>query len=309
MPTELQTKFEAQLPKLPHFSFERIFHYVAGLASIIALVAPLLFSDTKTRSYLYIIFLTIIVLILLTSLIYLKRKRLNRYAQSLIFTHYVNHVIRDAIQEVAVTKIMPLTVSLLDAIATCFSVIIGERCRACLVELKPDYELKVTARDGITKVTNKKKVKKHFLEGNTDFSDLWYARNGRSRYFLSNDLPKLWLQHKYVNSSFEEIDQPEVFSFFSFRTVVKWNLPYKSALVLPIRYISSFAPPETTLQRDDHWNYWGFLCVDCNSKRVFDENYCPELGGAFADALFTLFSHYNTFLNEKITQEHVEKIH
>jgi len=135
------------------------------------------------------------------------------------------------------------------------------------------------------------KSTEHLLDDNTDFKSLWYREVGAIRYFLSNDLVELYRDGKYENSSFEEVGTPTVTCHWQgFRFVKNWNLPYKSTIVLPIRYI-----PDNQIGEDingDHkeYRFWGFLCVDCNSKNVFDKIYSPELGGAFADVLYMLFS-------------------
>jgi len=136
----------------------------------------------------------------------------------------------------------------------------------------------------------KKKTSQHRLDENTDFHDLWYAQNGCTRYFLSNDLMKRWKQHKYKTSSFKEVGEPYLQSVLGIDMIRNWRLPYRSALILPIRYVSTFNPPEEQTHDMLHWRYWGFLCIDCNTPGCFDDRYCPELGGAFADGLFTLFS-------------------
>ena len=64
-------------------------------------------------------------------------------------------------------------------------------------------------------------------------------------------------------------------------------LNYRSIMVIPIRYIQRL-DPDTPKTRTPHWNYWGFLRVDCNTRNVFDPRLSPELGGMFA-ALFSLY--------------------
>ena len=309
MSGELATKFEDQLPKAPKFSFGVFFNYVAGFVSLLGVFATSIFiTDPNSISFIYISALTIITLSLFVYIHLLRRRKLHRYAQSVIFTHYINHRIRDALKEKPDnTHIEYLTVKLLNAIATCFSIITGTRCRSCIVELKPDFELTVVARDEISIISDKKEEKKHYLKDNTDFEDLWYAKNGCSRYFLCNDLIKLWHKAKYKNSSFNEVGEPKIEYLLGILPRVKnWKLPYKSALVLPIRYIESFHPPKKQApdklnnSRNSRWNYWGFLCIDCNSMNKFDDLYCPELGGGIADSLFTLFSQYQSNINAKI---------
>jgi len=295
MGAEEATKFEGQLPKPQKITFAAFFSYLAGISSILALLGSAFFiTDPTQQSFVYLTFLSILVLVVLSYSYYLSRKKLHRYAQSVIFSHYASHIIRDALHATRTTKIEDTTIKVLNAVATCFSIITGKKCRACVIELKENYELKVMARDDISNISDKKVDKKHYLDDNTDFKDLWYAKNGCSRYFLSNNLPSLWHEQKYKNSSFAQVGEPKIKTILGYTHIYNWKLPYKSALVLPIRYISSFAPPinQNTKPQDPNWDYWGFLCIDCGSRNVFDDLYIPELGGAFADGLYTLYSQY-----------------
>lgn len=295
MSSEIQTKFESQLPKPEKWSFGIIFNYIAGICSVAGLVgAPFVITDPSSLSFVYIVFLSILVIVLFAYTLFIDKQKLHRYAQSVIFSHYVVHLLRDSLAEIdtpQAKQLAPTTEKMLDAIATCFSIITGKRCRCAIVDLVENTELRVATRDSISKATSKKKTDKHLLKDNTDFSNLWYALNGCSRYYLCNDLPNEWKKHKYLNSSFDKSAPPEIKTMFlGFSYVANWRLPYKSALILPIRHLTDFCPPTEQGSIEPNWNFNGFLCIDCNSVNAFDDRYAPELGGLFADALFTLFN-------------------
>jgi len=136
----------------------------------------------------------------------------------------------------------------------------------------------------------------HKLDENTDFYNLWYpTRTGYLRVYRCNNLVSIYKKGQYKNSSFKTHGKPIIKKILwlpFLKKVIKWTLPYKSTIVFPIRYVFDF-----TLSEDDrniatntkHWVYWGFLCIDCKSRNVFDPIYTPELGAAFADLLYTLF--------------------
>jgi len=301
----IQTKFESQLPKLERWSFVTIFNYVAGICSIGGLVgAPFVVSDPNSMSFVFITFLAILVLVLLVHAFLVNRRKLHRYAQSVIFSHYVVHVIRDTLAEIEATQgkhVERATRKILDAIATCFSIIIGKHCRCTIIELVDNTELKVVARDDVSEALNKKRIgKNHLLENNTDFKNLWYALDGCSRYYLCNNLLQEWKVHRYDNSSFDEVGYPSVVAtlFGLFSRVANWQLPYRSALILPIRHLTEFAPPKNSDVLESNWNFYGFLCIDCNSVNVFDNRYTPELGGMYADSLFTFFTQVELTLDQ-----------
>lgn len=288
---ENRTKYESQLPKLEKLSFDRIFGYTTGIASLAGLVgAPFVVQNQGVLSYLYMGFLSFLVILLILHAVLVERRKLHRYAQTVFYTHFAQHLVRDSLSELqnnGKDEIRKTTEKILDAIANCFSITCGKRCRATLIEMDSNFELKVAVRDSMSQIKAKPRSKKHILDANTDFANLWYSINGCSRFYLNNNIPKSWSAHKYNNSSFEEDGQPEVVNFLGFNIIRKWPLSYRCALVLPIRYVSEFTPPTGTDILVPNWDYWGFLCIDSISTNSFDERYSSELGAIFADMLYT----------------------
>ena len=301
MSKEIQTKYENQLPKPEKWRFDRIFGYVTGIASIAGLVcAPLIIQQQDVLNYLYMGFLSILVILLIIHAILVEKRKLHRYAQTVFHSHFAQHLVRDSLSDLRESQVGNLektTQKILDAISNCFSITSGKTCRASIVELSNKFELTVVARDSMSEIKAIPRHKKHLLEGNTDFRNLWYSINGCSRYYLNNNIIKSWIKHEYLNSCFNEYSEPEIKSFAGFTFVKKWPLNYKSALILPIRYISEFEPPKDTKTCTPNWDYYGFLCIDSISKDSFDERYSPELGGIFADMLYTYFSQYDYILD------------
>lgn len=301
MPKDIQTKYEDQLPKLEKWSFDRIFGYSAGTASIVGLVgAPFVIQEQGALSYLYMGFLSFLVILLITHAVLVEKRKLHRYAQTLFHSHFAQHLVRDSLSELGASKNPSLektTEKILDAISNCFSITSGKTCRASIVELSETFELKVVARDSMSSIKVIPRNKPHNLEDNTDFRNLWYSINGCSRYYLNNNIIRSWIKHEYCNSCFTEYGDPEIKSFAGFTFVKKWPLSYKSALILPIRYVSEFTPPKDAETLVPHWDYYGFLCIDSISRNSFDERYSPELGGIYADMLYTYFSQSDCILD------------
>ena len=295
-----QADYRDQLPKKNRFTTQAVFNSLAGLASIVSFFLAIAAALGKSVEVIFtIIYLVIFNILLVVYVIYAEMQKTRRYAQCVFFTHYVNHVIRDFLARKDRSEKMSeaFLKEILDAVSSCFSIITGSVCRTSLKELNLDQTISTVARDSITKCSAKKDRNiKHKLEDNTDFYNLWYAKDGCSRYFLSNDLIGMWKKDQYKNSSFNLYGkEPKLTSRWS---RLNWPLPYKSALVLPIRYISEFIPPSlpsdssnplSTKEDNTGWLYWGFLCIDSNKKNVFDSRYIPELGGTFADVLHILF--------------------
>lgn len=301
MPKDIQTKYEDQIPKLEKWSFDRIFGYSTGLASIAGLVgAPFVVSNQDILSYLYMGFLSFLVILLIIYAVLIEKRKLHRYAQTVFYSHFAQHLVRDFLSGLVASRDINLektTEKILDAISNCFSMTSGKTCRASIVELNDRFELTVVARDSMSSIKAIPRNKKHLLGNNTDFRNLWYSINGCSRYYLNNNIIRSWINHDYCNSCFIEYGEPEIKSVFGFRFVKKWPLSYKSAIVLPIRYVSEFVPPKDTETLSPHWDYYGFLCIDSGSKNSFDERYSPELGGVFADMLYTYFSQSDFILD------------
>jgi len=161
---------------------------------------------------------------------------------------------------------------------------------------------RITAHTDLTANTDSGQ---HNIEANTDYSSIWYGKNGCPRFFVSTNLVKLWSAGKYQNSSFNVYGQPETLNLWAFTFVKKWTLPYKAALVWPIRYMPEAAKwpgldmkDIESLPAEKRPFVWGFLCIDCRSRHTFDVVHGPELGAAFADAIFTLL-HAARMLSER----------
>ena len=284
-------KYEDQLPKKKNVSFAGLFNYIAGSASILAIiVAPNFFPQEKI-SLVYSIGLIGLVGSLLIHTYRYERRKLHRFANSTIYIHYINHVIRDGLasfENKNFSDVEEISQTVIDSIADCYSLLVGKRCRCTLKELNDDLSVKTVIRDSIAKkrqpTCETQDKGEHLIEDNTDFYNLWYSLEGCSRYFFSNDLIKLFKKGTYKNSSFKILNKPQLIPLGLFTIVSKWTLPYKSTIVLPIRYFSEFQPPVEPKIRDTqnvhkydyhHWKFWGFLCIDCNWKNVFDEEFAP----------------------------------
>jgi hypothetical protein len=306
MSKDLRDLYRKTLPKQKKINLLDIVCLFGSLASILGIIGSLLFLQTDSVSKIYTIFLLLLIFFLIVNSIRKEIAKEHRYAQTVFFTHYANHIVRDYFSELQddVSKISleKTTDEILTTVAGCFSIITGKVCRACLKDLSLDQmKLTTTSRDNNSKSFKNRpdeNEKLHTLAGNTDFYNLWYAKKYCLRYFFCNNLPKEWRLHRYKNTSFELYGEPSVMNLFGFSWITNWRLPYKSTIVFPIRFLKDFIPPkEGGTQVPPEWKFWGFLCVDCKSRYVFDLKYAPELGLSFADLLYTLFSQTEILLN------------
>jgi hypothetical protein len=128
----------------------------------------------------------------------------------------------------------------------------------------------------------------HLVRDNTDFRLIIEMK---AEYFFEGNLPAL--KH-YENTSLPADWQPG-------GDGRAWPLPYKSTIVLPIRYV--YTPHDLdSLKIDgnsrghaplDDQDLFGFFTVDCGAREAFDERYDVELGNAIADALVPILETYS----------------
>ena len=291
-------QFSDQLPKWQPWTPERVLALAGSIAGLLALFITFFKIDQLAAEQQILIFAAELGLLCIGLIIYIyvmTRKKLHRYAQATYFMHYTNHVIRDQIASMEAGKeivLRELLQDIVDACANCFSLLGGKRCRCSIIEVRPNNEVAAVVRDRLTSTQSPHThAVSHTIDENTDFSNIWYGTNGCPRYFPSRNLIKLWQAGRYKNSSFKLHGEPSTVSVLGMTCVSNWPLPYKSTIVWPIRYIpegTKWPLAQGTEPAAQGVFLWGFLCIDCGSKRVFDTIHAPELGAAFADALFSV---------------------
>lgn len=292
---QIQAACWEALPKPPKVTFANLFASVAGFASLAGLFVSLTTPDPDLSQLLFTIFLILLSMACVGYTAFQAHKKFHRYSETVYFQHFVNHIIRDYMTEaIAGTldrSIDSLLNDILSAIANCFSMVTGKRCRCCLKYLHEGGEITTEKRDKVSakdaqslRLLREAQSHKHMLPDNTDFHELFRAVKGRERVFFSNNLRRDYAKGLYKNSSFEVLGKPNVFRLGGLWFVTDWNLPYRSAIVLPIRRVREFNPSDGA-----SWKVWGFLCIDCNSTNVFDYSHCSEMGAAFADLLYAFF--------------------
>jgi hypothetical protein len=310
----LRRVYKDQLPKWQPWTLERWILLIGGIAGIAALVVTFFKLDHLREDQLTLFLFSELSLLSIGLVGYLyvtNRKKLHRYAQAVFYLHFINHTIRDQVAAMQYGKPInfeELMQDVVDATANCFSILTARQCRCSVKEIKPDRTVATVVRDGVSSSQSPNlSGAVHKIEDNTDFDNIWYGKGGCTRFFVCRNLVELWRSGKYKNSSFAVRGDPETRSILGLTFVTKWPLPYKSAIVWPIRYIPDACPWPIlndgsfhALPEDKRPFVWGFLCVDFHSRNVFDEIHAPELGAAIADAIFTMFhaARINLGINE-----------
>ncbi|HMG81026.1 MAG TPA: hypothetical protein VK591_20245 [Xanthobacteraceae bacterium] len=271
---------------------------IAGIAALIVTFGKLDHLNEDVQTKIFVFELSLVVVLLFGYIAVISFKKLHRFAQAVFYIHYINHIVRDEIASMEAGEPIDLKEVLqdiVDAAANCFSLLSGKRCRCQIHEIDPHQNVFVLVRDRMTQTTRPETEPPYHIADNTDFSSLWYGSNGCPRFFLSRNIVDLWSKNKYKSTAFQTFGDPETISLMGITFVTKWTLPFRSAMVVPIRYVpeSSDWPAlnEANLSRmssEDRPFVWGFFSVDSKSRRSFDMQHAPELAAAIADATFTL---------------------
>lgn len=185
----------------------------------------------------------------------------------------------------------------LDDFSDIFSMVTGTICRTTIklifVERDTIYVYTLT-RDSQSAAVNARYDKERYdkrqdkLEENDDFSAIW---DQRIEYFIENNLPA---RRDYHNTSFLVYGaRPTGTSIITrWFASVGWNLPYRSAMVFPIRQLGP------TTGGEDEAGCIGFVTVDSAFRRVFKPRFDGPLGATVANALFHPVSVYTKLIAE-----------
>lgn len=289
--------------------------------SIVITISLMVWNGFKLQEKLHT---TIVVLVLSFSFLALlafqeyRYSRKAKYAESLSYIHSIVHRLRnnfhiinkidsssEETRKLLNRKVFEEVEKVVTSFAVAFSLITSAKCRACIKLIRIDE----THKD-YHKLSNEEKEKvlyvetwtrdidsqpfqpdeepRHWIYANTDFYQLFNVRDPRiNKYFFANNLPKMC---NYNNTSFKSYGDPNE---------KKWALPYKSTMVWPIRRITSHEDDREEGQLGDKQDVLGYLCIDCNSRNVFNERYDTELGAIIADSLFVFLRRYNMVTTKK----------
>ncbi|MBD3249459.1 hypothetical protein GF336_05420 [Candidatus Woesearchaeota archaeon] len=273
---------------------ERILQTVASLLAIIFPLSIFFTSSPQTTSIVCVITLGLL-LIIFTFLFLFTEFRYSmkaRYAEALSYIHMAQHIMRDISYTLLYYDNLPMKVikgmftEVLTNISNAFSLIKGVDCRVSLKLIKVDpniredlddkervryYYVRTFTRDIKSKIKcqqlDQHSDVNHTIAGNTDFRELFFMEKGAERYWICGNIFK---KQGYQNTRFEEGKTVE----------------YHSVIVFPIRKdtTSETNKEHMTCSQDIH----GFLCIDSKSRNIFNRRYDPELGGAIADALYSV---------------------
>lgn len=287
MQEELLQSYKEQLPKYKRVSWLNLLLIFITIASFIISLIQFKYSPKNPPEYIYSIFLVLLVIFLIAYTYLRESKRYHRYGESIFYIHYAQQKIKEysiilrESKQIDDEYLEKVCKDILDIVSSCFSLLTSKTCQSSIKSINNKGIISTFARNSNsnTRYNNTKNRDEilHFLDNNTDFD---FIKKEYRRYFLSNNLKKLWKNKKYKNSSFDLVGDPKIKDFFGFSKVTEWNLDYISTLVVPIRYTVS----------NTNYYYYGFLCIDANSRNIFNKKIDPELAIVFADILSTFMT-------------------
>jgi len=304
VPARFREEYDAQLPKLPRVTLERAINIIGAITSIAGLVAVFVEWDRLSTDIRFAISLSYLSVLLIFSILFSwlrGRKKLGRYAQAIFYLHFINHIVRDHLAEARLAEKPTIPADLLgkiiDSINACFSLLSGHQCRARIIQIEDNLSVRTVTCDSITRTWREPTIPPETISKNTPLYNIWSGEWGCTRYYLCFNSKTEWRKHRFDSPDFAFYGEPTAESICGFTSVKGWQLPYRSVLVVPIRFIPetvvwpvSRRPGPGAAAPGDVPYVWGFLWIDCATKKVFDRVYSPELCAAFADVLHMLFS-------------------
>ncbi len=190
------------------------------------------------------------------------------------------------------------TTTVLDDLASIYSMLTGTRCRAALKVVNSDGEkvwVHTLARDRVSteenRISDEDRANKKYdeLNENEDFEHLFNKNRSDKGYYFNNNLMSSRSQNKYKSTSLLYHGENAASSSWSGGNA-RWPLDYRSTIVWPIRGKGLGVSPDET-------ECIGFLCIDSESRGVFEERWDPHIGSAVASSFYMPLNFYSLIDN------------
>lgn len=304
----------------------RLADLIAILTAVGVLGSPFFAFPTDYHSVILALYLCVVNIVLIGYVLYLRATKPHRYLGAISNIHSVNSNVRDWLAKLHTrarkhtlrsddfdTDFRQKTSEILGHIADAFTHICGRRCSVCFKEMRPACgtetigHLKVVARDpqsATVRGLRDDRQKPHEIEKDTPCHSI-YTDDKYLQFYGCNDVPTSWFRKVYKSPNRElENEVPEIIEIFGVPILKKWPLSYRSCLVVPVRLIFPSEPNSTQAPK---WQLYGFLCIDCNSRNIFNFRKMWRLAASFADALYVYFDG-TYYILEKETEPAVSTI-
>lgn len=273
-------QYEEQLPKRQKIDLIFSITFLASILTIVVSIASALgyaFDATTYASLIYSIAILAMLILCIIYIVYREVTAKHRFSEYVYYSHYVNHVTRDYMNiSSGDSDLESFMSNVCDKIAECFSVTTAKKCFCVIKAIKNDEygNLLVYEKYSDRAADTDKNPTK--LDDWTSLSSIFHNHN--PRYYLCDDVAGAHKLHKYKSPKLRDYEYNASRWFRS-----GWPLKFRSTLVLPIRYGAG-------VDQDTSPDYFGFLCIDCGSRKAFDHRYHPEMAAAFADLIYMILS-------------------
>lgn len=187
-------------------------------------------------------------------------------------------------REPSIAEVVKSCTNLCECVAKAFSIITSSDCSASIkmVTYREDdagntrFAVETFARDRISGQKRKRRGVRvdHWIDRNSDFYQIFEnIDTSHNDYFFSNQLPSL---HSYLNTSFSYYgDPPDDGGLHGYLArFIKWPLPYKSTIVVPL------------YDKNQNDSLVGFLCVDSPNLGAFRQQYDVHLLAGIAEGIY-----------------------
>lgn len=282
--------------------------YIADILGVVGFIGTVLtgvFAAEGLVPLLGLIFMAGIAATALVAalLLHLRSQRHTRVALAMAGLHHAVHILRNemaTVRQWTNQEIKTCLAEVLGAFATVFSIIVNAPCRTCIkvIDLIPsggrkpedltEQELlahsyaRTFCRDFVTASQighGDLSPTEAPVRNNTAFRFLF--EHVETRYFLGNNLPQMMEKGRYLNTSVHK---------YSTAGDSGWPLPYKAAMVWPIRVVTERALSAHGVFTGTQ-DIVGYLAVDTAVTNAFQGDTDFHVGALLADVLYIFLNH------------------
>lgn len=279
--TTIRRTFESQLPRRRALTIVDIVGLISGAVTILFGIGGgillLVMPDYKHIPIINNLYFLMLLTFCIGYIVYRELSTKHKFSEYVVYSHYVNHIFRDYMES-AKTKADKDDIinDICDKASEIFSITCGKKCYCVIKTINPaTWDVFERYGDKIS-VTRGLDIDNRRINEWTSMSSI--ISGDCPRYYMCDDIVDAFRRRKYDNPRLTDYELNSI--WYAAR---EWPLPFRSTIVTPIRYIDNS-------MGENGVRYFGFLCIDCISRRTFDVRYHPEMAAAFADLIYVIAS-------------------
>lgn len=282
----IQQNFKSQLPRRSHNRWAQygvLFTLAFGVVGIWIGRDNISINIAHDPAVIVCSLVTLSVIVL--SIVFGRRSR-QRYSEALMHLHYAVHIVRDYCAKNAHSReeTERVIVELLDSCSRVFGIITRKNTLCSIKKYNTsDNTVQYYLHDQLA--DRKNGIDKNIKIPSDQFASVTYflEKSKGARRYCRQNVQSDFRHNRYFHPSLLGADGPRNYNNFR-QKYQDWPLHFSSTLVVPIRYISEDDAGELID------NILGFLCVDSESRGVFNEQYDSEIAATYADLIHLLLT-------------------